>query len=88
MQDAGYHCDKLVNRHVCHRCVAASHFRTKTQKRKVPPAPPARPRKGYEPYIHFPLKTSARGRQAVTQHCVTKHKSATLLNEEGDHGEC
>jgi hypothetical protein len=25
------------------------------------------------------------GRQAGSLHCVTKHKSATLLNEEGDH---
>ena len=60
-----------------------------------PPRPPThpppqaskllRPRKGYEPCIHFPLKTSARGRQAGSLHCVTKHKSATLLNEEGDH---
>jgi hypothetical protein len=81
--------------------ITLPHENTKKESSARPPARPPtrtragklhRPRKGYEPCIHFPLKTRARGRQAGTQHCVTKHKSATLLNEEGhhslDHSEC
>ena len=64
MQDAGYHCDKLFNRHVCHCRVGHTLTHTRFHTKKGNKKEYVRPPKGYEPYTSRSRRALAAGRQA------------------------